>query len=508
MRRGKCRLARAPALRPLNRRRGKYTVDLSFFSLLSTLRSSRPPRPQSRRALPHPVAHAPRVHPATSRRLGRPGRGWPRQAKEALGRHAAQSGRPAVAVTHPRHRRSRVVPSAPAAGRPCGSWGRGGIGGAIGGARGGVCAADTALICSGSCVLRTSGAGHQGARGDTPLARLEHGVAAAAALGGIAAHRGSAGCAVWLPWRHPAGRWRGGRARAARRCCGSLAAWQGTLCLWTHGERSRSIKPPSIMRPRSPIPLSTLVSSSEMSYTASTASDETRYGRRRIGDEIGSTIDVVNALQRASEPHQRDRGPHFPPCPPPPAPTNPRASRGRRPRVAQLGAVGRAPVAQAAVLRLVARRSFALVGTLLYLLPPPAGQRSLQRRGTGGRRRTGRQGPGVKDQARRLAADRRWRAPSATPWSSSPRRQQSSHQVRPLPSSSAAPPRRCAPTRRRGVICQAIWAGGASGLMHSRGPRPKSRPGGLPGACLGASRAGASDARLFAALSAPRTELT
>ena len=166
----------------------------------------------------------------------------------------------------------------------------------------------------------SSGAGHQGARGDTPLARLEHGVAAAAALGGIAAHRGSAGCAVWLPWRHPAGRWRGGRARAARRCCGSLAAWQGTLCLWTHGERSRSIKPPSIMRPRSPIPLSTLVSSSEMSYTASTASDETRYGRRRIGDEIGSTIDVVNALQRASEPHQRDRGPHFPPCPPPPPP--------------------------------------------------------------------------------------------------------------------------------------------------------------------------------------------
>ena len=328
MRRGKCRLARAPALRPLNRRRGKYTVDLSFFSLLSTLRSSRPPRPQSRRALPHPVAHAPRVHPATSRRLGRPGRGWPRQAKEALGRHAAQSGRPAVAATHPRHRRSRVVPSAPAAGRPCGSWGRGGIGGAIGGARGGVCAADTALICSGSCVLRTSGAGHQGARGDTPLARLEHGVAAAAALGGIAAHRGSAGCAVWLPWRHPAGRWRGGRARAARRCCGSLAAWQGTLCLWTHGERSRSIKPPSIMRPRSPIPLSTLVSSSEMSYTASTASDETRYGRRRIGDEIGSTIDVVNALQRASEPHQRDRGPHFPPCPPPPPPPQTHAPRG------------------------------------------------------------------------------------------------------------------------------------------------------------------------------------
>lgn len=121
---------------------------LSFFSLLSALRSSRPPRPQSRRALPHPVAHAPRVHPATSRRLGRPGRGWPRQAKEALGRHAAQSGRPAVAATHPRHRRSRVVPSAPATGRPCGSWGRGGIGGAIGGARGGVCAADTALICS------------------------------------------------------------------------------------------------------------------------------------------------------------------------------------------------------------------------------------------------------------------------------------------------------------------------------------------------------------------------
>lgn len=194
---------------------------LSFFSLLSALRSSRPPRPQSRRALPHPVAHAPRVHPATSRRLGRPGRGWPRQAKEALGRHAAQSGRPAVAATHPRHRRSRVVPSAPAAGRPCGSWGRGGIGGAIGGARGGVCAADTALICSGSSA--SSGAGHQGARGDTPLARLEHGVAAAAALGGIAAHRGSAGCAVWLPWRHPAGRWRGGRARAARRCCGSLA---------------------------------------------------------------------------------------------------------------------------------------------------------------------------------------------------------------------------------------------------------------------------------------------
>lgn len=68
--------------------------------------------------------------------------------------------------------------------------------------------------------------------------------------------------------------------------------------------------------------------------------------------------------------------------------------------MAQLGAVGRAPVAQAAVLRLVARRSFALVGTLLYLLPPPAGQRCLQRRGTGGRRRTGRQGPGAPSRRR------------------------------------------------------------------------------------------------------------